>query len=238
MQQNCTAHPMPEAIRQEGAHMAKLWHFYRGILLVLSCGDAMTDGRRPLGMARVSRRRRTAPFAEARRMEGMQTQGGRDQGMAAGGGKAGLAPEDRVLFIINDMAVRGSTRMQKYGFLLSKQHERDLYIPQMENEGFRFYSDWEPYYFGPYSRELRDDIEKGASNGNVIARKHGRATTYSLALRGRARWRAILARYPYETKRMAAGIRRLQTVPLHELLRQVYAAYPKYAEKSQIRDRL
>ena len=56
-----------------------------------------------------------------------------------------LRTEERVLFIINDNVINGSTRFQKYGFLLFKQYQKEL---QSYYRDFKFYDDWIPHNLG------------------------------------------------------------------------------------------
>ena len=58
---------------------------------------------------------------------------------------------DRVILLVNDMTIKGTTRVQKYGFLTSQLYSKEL-------SGLNFYNDWVPYRFGPNSQQLAQDL--------------------------------------------------------------------------------
>lgn len=155
-----------------------------------------------------------------------------------------LNPEDRVLFIINDNLIHGSTRFQKYGFLLYKQYSKELEKLENTFSEFDFYDDWTPYYYGPYSKTLEKNIQTAIDlkllNRIEDRNEHSKKTThlYSLTLRGRIRWRKFLSDAPKEMKIINEKIRELQHKDFYVLLRQIYDAYPDYTINSKIKDKL
>ena len=55
---------------------------------------------------------------------------------------------DRILMIIGDLTINGTTRLQKYGFLLHMKHGHDLKTISKTQKELEFYSDWKPYWYG------------------------------------------------------------------------------------------
>ena len=149
--------------------------------------------------------------------------------------------EDRVLMIISDSTIHGTTRLQKYGFLLSKQYEWELRnIASMQAE-LKFYDDWMPFWYGPYSESLDKDVKKCAKNGTVSMLLMDEALNkyqYSLTIKGRAVWRGMLNRFHDGMPAIDAKIRNLQKIGLETLLSGVYSAYPEYTKRSVIKDRV
>ncbi len=155
-----------------------------------------------------------------------------------------IGPEERVLFIINDNAIWGSTRFQKYGFLLAKQYQREIEMLELTNSGFEFYNDWGPHYFGPFSRQLERDIET-CINKKILKKTFVDKTPggerdiniYQLTVAGRKRWRDIF----YENdcmKKLDDKIKHLQKMSSVTLLRLVYNAYPEFTTNSTIKNSL
>jgi len=100
---------------------------------------------------------------------------------------------DRIIVLINDMTIKGNTRMQKYGFLIYKLYSKELY-------GLNFYSDWKPYLYGPYSEELKIDLENCIDQRLVTKftspTNTGRQfSNYSLTMKGRMRLRKVIVEY-------------------------------------------
>jgi uncharacterized protein YwgA len=104
--------------------------------------------------------------------------------------------EDRVLLIINDNFVQGSTRLQKYGFLLAQEHN-DIFNELSETyTQLKFYNDWKPHYYGPFSEELQKDIDTCIKNGllhkRVFEYTGTRQDKYVLTIKGQDRWGRFL----------------------------------------------
>ena len=153
-----------------------------------------------------------------------------------------IKSEDRVLFVINDNEIKGSTRFQKYGFLLWEQYQKELKKIASVHESLVFYDDWKPHYYGPFSTELQNDIDACIKNGLLCKSKGDglKLDIYWLTLKGRIRWRKFFTddEYYEEAKKINDKIRNLQKVHYYSLLRQIYKEYPKYAANSKIRDLL
>ena len=149
---------------------------------------------------------------------------------------------DRVLLIINDNTIYGSIRFQKYGFLLYKQYERDLKEIEISFQYLRFYNDWEPHFYGPYSKELEKDIETCVANKLIrkslfTTEKKQKMDVYTLTLKGRGKWRKMYDQID-EMAQIDKKIKNLQKIPYYTLIRQIYNAYPKYTTNSRIKEQL
>ena len=146
--------------------------------------------------------------------------------------------EDRVLLIMQDNAIHGTTILQKYGFILSKQYERELAEIKLCYKKLDFYNDWKPYYYGPYSKSLSGDLTKCEENKTIRVFdlfKHGRKMKmYSLTIKGRQKWRGLFKEMP-EMAKIDQKIKKLQKIPYYELIRRVYNAYPEFTTESKIK---
>ncbi len=153
--------------------------------------------------------------------------------------KMDIASEERILFIIHDNVIHGSTRFQKYGFLLHKQCQSELDKLKKAYPNLDFYEDWKPHFYGPYSEQLKSDIEKCVA-AKILRKDNAgegmKYDLYGLTLIGRKKWREILNNTPYEIIKINNKIRGLQMTKTVDVLRQVYRAYPKYTTKSLIKD--
>ena len=135
----------------------------------------------------------------------------------------------RLLLIMQDLSIRGKTRIQKYGFCIHQQYA--------EADGLGFYADWKAYHFGPYSQALADDLDAAIRDKHVeiIDPDGGTGSKrYKLAIGAYKEYASLGEKHGY-----VAGIREmlgnLQTLSLTGLLRQIYRDYPEYAVRSQIR---
>ena len=149
-------------------------------------------------------------------------------------------PEDRVLFVINDNTIHGSTRFQKYAFLLYMQYKTELKKLKDRYSELGFYKDWKPYHYGPYSEQLKEDITKcqKANLLKCVEAKDKKYHDYFLTIKGRVRWRTFLNHNNDEIKNINEKIKQLQSKNFYELLRQIYSAYPEYTVNSQIKNEL
>ena len=150
-----------------------------------------------------------------------------------------MKSEERVLFIVGDTVIHGNTRFQKYGFLLFKQFDKEL--KKLKNNcdmDQNYYDDWKPHYYGPFSKQLETDIDK-CVNDEILIKTHDEERNcdrYELTLKSRQKWRKIFEKCPNELITINDKIRYLQTMSLHNLLEQIYDAYPKYIVNSLIKD--
>ena len=112
-----------------------------------------------------------------------------------------LKDVDRPLLIINDFTINGTTRFQKYGFLLHKEYGAYM-LSLNERCKIKFYADWAPLYFGPFSRSLEEDLKECIGTDiikkvDVPTRTEGREiSTYNLTIKGRQKWRNMLVTIP------------------------------------------
>ena len=148
---------------------------------------------------------------------------------------------DRLLLAISDTTIHGTTRLQKYGFLLYKQYGKELSAISSKHDNLTFYDDWKPYWFGPYSESLSKDTKACVDDSLVYkdmvdpARNSYR---YSLTMSGRMRWRKIMSEFHTEMTAIREKIMNLQKMRLERLLQGVYDAYPEYTKQSTIKDEL
>ena len=153
-----------------------------------------------------------------------------------------LNPLDRVLMIINDNTIYGTTRFQKYGFLLYKQYGQELKNIQNKYPELKFYDDWEAYHYGPYSKKLENDLEQCITENlirksSITTEKKQKMDMYVLTIKGRRKWRALYVKIN-ELSQMDKKIKNLQKIPHYTLIRQIYNAYPEFTTKSKIKDQL
>ena len=141
---------------------------------------------------------------------------------------------DRVLLIINEHVIEGTTRLQKYGFLMKQNYNKEL-------EDFDFYNDWKALYYGPYSEQLTKDIESGVEQRLISKYKSVTLNEYdtqkiTLTIKGRHRLRQISEQYKKIINDVYEMSTNLQKKPLRIILRDVYLSYPNYTGKSKIKD--
>ena len=140
---------------------------------------------------------------------------------------------DRVVFLINQTAIRGRTRLQKYGFLAYQLYRADL-------KPLGFYSDWEAYHYGPYSMDLTCDLQEAEKTGliKIESREHGgrAADFYSLAPKGAKRLSPLLHDHGDLVNRIYETFANLNKKSLDGPIGEIYADYPQYA-KNRIKGR-
>jgi uncharacterized protein YwgA len=113
-------------------------------------------------------------------------------------------------------------------FLISQQ----LGLPPRQTYGFR------PYNWGPYSPELRRDLDNLLAEGLVVTTDvPGYAwKRYHLSKKGLEIARVLLHSAPTVYLRKVAEIKkRVTQLSFNDLLEQVYDEYPEYAEQSLFR---
>ena len=136
---------------------------------------------------------------------------------------------------INDNTFYGSTRFQKYGFLLYKQ-----YSERIKNNfpDLIFYDDWKAHYYGPHSEKLENDIQKCVMlklirKSSITTEKKQKMNMYALTIKGRMRWCALSSTVN-EMSQINKKIKNPQKIPHYTLIRKIYNAYPDYTTKSKI----
>ena len=152
-----------------------------------------------------------------------------------------FAGMDRILMIVSDATVHGTTRLQKYGFLLYKQYEQELSAISRGNPMLRFYEDWKPFWFGPFSESLSKDIQ-ACVDADIIYKEMvdpaRNSYRYSPTIYGRMRWRQLLSEFQTEITAIHEKVMNLQRMRLERLLQGIYDAYPEYTKRSTIKDEL
>lgn len=136
--------------------------------------------------------------------------------------------------------VRGRTRFQKMMFLLWKGMEGEGGGGGLSGLGFA------PHHYGPYSRQLQDDIEgligEGMIGEEVVESPAGQyAYRYRVTERGAATAEALLGDPRYEkygfggrAYEAICGIKkRVNGMGIRDLLEEVYAEHPEYAQYSR-----
>ena len=144
--------------------------------------------------------------------------------------------------IINGDTIHGSTRLQKYGFLLSKQCRWELGKIAKKQPQLNFYDDWKPRWYEPYSKQLNEDMLKCIENktvSQILEDKIQNKYRYFLTFKGQAVWHDICERLlSIELSSICAKIQNLQKINLETLLSTVYLTYPEFTEHRIIEDRL
>ena len=143
---------------------------------------------------------------------------------------------DRIVLIINDMTIKGNTRMQKYGFLIHQLYSDDL-------DDLNFYSDWKAYHYGPFSESLADDLSKCVEQKLVTKfstpTNNGRTfTNYSLTIKGRMRLRQLSTTNHNLIKILYEKFTQLNKKSMASILKDIYIAYPEYTVNSEIKEQV
>ncbi len=138
-----------------------------------------------------------------------------------------MAGLERAVVLVNDLAVRGRSRLQKYGFIAAHLYKKDL-------ECLSFYCDWKARRDGPFSRGLAEDLRSCVEEGIISEAPQmtpGGSTIYIYTLKPKGR---------KMLRRLTEGGGPLK-VDLHErfasldrkgmtaLLKDAYSAHPEYA---------
>ena len=141
--------------------------------------------------------------------------------------------------VVSDATIHGSARIQRYGFLLYKQHGKEMGTIADRKPALRFYDDWEPLWYGPFSRSLNLDVKACMRNGLMYrepANLGQDSHSYSLTIRGRVQWHGMLREFNDEMDTIRRKIRKLQKIRLERLLEGVYNAYPESTKRSSVRE--
>ncbi len=141
---------------------------------------------------------------------------------------------DRALLIINEHTIEGTTRLQKYAFLMKQNYDKEL-------TDFNFYDDWKAHYYGPYSEQLTKDIQSGIeqrliSKYKYVTLNEHDTQKFTLTIKGRHRLRQISEQYKKIINNVYELTTNFQKKPLRIILRNIYLSYPQYTGKSEIKD--
>ena len=121
-----------------------------------------------------------------------------------------------------------ATRFQKTIFLVQKELGREL--------GYNFI----PYYFGPYSRELQDDVYRLERQGFVNVEEVAVEDLVTGTLVGFKKVYKITDKAPVVEldQKLKSFVTEKLIMPLHDLLRYVYVKYPEYTATSLTKDKI
>jgi len=119
------------------------------------------------------------------------------------------------------------TALMKYAFLF-----------QMEGNGRRRFYQFVPYHYGPFAKELYDDLERLKADGLVTVDNDTNEDKTKITLADPAKAEAALSELPDDLKEDVASILDAYGDLDHNaLLKTVYEKYPAYAKKSRVRKR-
>nr|WP_016732103.1 conjugal transfer protein [Sulfolobus islandicus] len=121
-----------------------------------------------------------------------------------------------------------ATRIQKTVFLVEKELKLDL--------GYNFI----PFYFGPFSKELQDDIYKLSELGYVKIREEPVEDLISGVIVGFKKIYEINVTFDLSSldKNFVDFVTEKLKMPLNSLLKYVYMKYPEYTVNSLIKDKI
>ena len=149
--------------------------------------------------------------------------------------------------------IEGVTRLEKLIFLLKQ--ETPIGDQLTEDPGFKSYN------FGPFSAKIYQAVEVLAAAGLIqdstelspsaedswetqelvgMMRADPYTTrNFTLTDRGRRYYEALIRDLPTDTESTVANFKaRFGALPLRQLIRYVYKKYPKYTDKSVLRDEI
>lgn len=146
-------------------------------------------------------------------------------------GRQELDGAGRIMILVNGLTVRGNIRLQKYGFLASRMYGAEL-------RPLGFYSDWTPGYYGPYSRQLREDLDAAVEAGLVRVEHRELADGnpimhYRLSSKGARMLSALSKDHEEIIGRLHDEFAGLNKKSIEQILRQVYADHPAYAPENK-----
>lgn len=116
------------------------------------------------------------------------------------------------------------TALMKYAFLF-----------QMEGNGRRRYYPFIPYHYGPFAKEIYDDLERLKVDGLVSVENDSERDNTKITLLDPSQAEAALAEFPDDLKEdVAAILDAYGNLDHNALLKTVYEKYPAYAQKSRV----
>lgn len=117
------------------------------------------------------------------------------------------------------------TALMKYAFLL-----------QMEGSARRRFYHFIPYHYGPFSKEVYDDLNRLEQEGLIVVENDREEDKTKITVRDLAQAEGVLASVPEELRADSAGvIEEYGHLNHNSLLQAVYKKYPAYAKKSRLR---
>ena len=133
-----------------------------------------------------------------------------------------ITPEDKIIIILNDNIIQGSTRIQKYAFLISKQCKTELDEIKNSYPNFEWYEDWIKYSLGPESKSLKKDLEICIKNKRVQRNRIDNINNYSLTQKGLVRLREIIPGNQEEIKKINKKVQFLQDFSIFGLAKCIH----------------
>lgn len=138
------------------------------------------------------------------------------------------------LLVLNgEEQIEGITRFQKLVFMAQKE------IPDIQTQKYSF----DYYDYGPFSKELYDDIDRLVRNGyiNRSIEKTGNGNEkhiYSITQKGSDYILQILERDSVQDDLAVEDLRQLKEeyndMPILQLIRLIYNQHPEYAKNSKL----
>ncbi len=133
-------------------------------------------------------------------------------------------------------SMRSMTRFQKMAFLADKEvFEKDEY------------TDWKPHYYGPFSRDLENDIENYSKKGLLKSEKRRHpisnepVSCYMLTDEGKEKFNSLCSNKKYVSyiEKIKKRFFRYQFHKTNAiLLSYVYKNYPDYTVNSKIKNEI
>jgi DNA-binding PadR family transcriptional regulator len=121
-------------------------------------------------------------------------------------------------------------QVQKSLFLLSKKRGNEV--------GPEFYS-FEPHNYGPFSRDIYDDLDRLDKRGYVVSVRAPSVAwpLYFVTPEGHQRARALRGKAAgTAVSYLERAVRWVKGLSFNELIRSIYEHYPEYRAKSIFRD--
>lgn len=138
-----------------------------------------------------------------------------------------------LLALNEEEQIEGITRFQKLVFMAQKK------IQNLQTKQYKFDS----YDYGPFSKELYDDIDRLVRNGYIerSVEQTGNGNEkhiYSITEKGRGYIRQILESESGREDLAVEKLRQLKEeyneMPILQLIRLIYNRYPSYADDSKL----
>lgn len=118
------------------------------------------------------------------------------------------------------------------------QIQKTMFLLRMEAAdyvGQRFYT-FKPYNYGPFSSVIYKEVDFLVFSGMLREQQSDNYNIYVATTAGRDRANTLIQRLDEKPKRyLVKLVRWVTSVDFGQLLRSVYAKYPKYATKSLFR---
>jgi hypothetical protein len=139
-----------------------------------------------------------------------------------------------ILLAATDQPIRGAISFMKEAFLLTKEVLPRFRVPIIRP---KFIS----YYYGPYSFDLIDAWNNIEEYGHIerTGRKSTNKESFDLTPKGRKKAESLIKRLPMDLRMMLPNWRRgMDELGNDGILKYVYIKYPRYTDKSKIRERV